>query len=174
MPSSDTRAKPSRWKGDSISSLRRRNNSCVLSLTRCNCRVAGQNVTTVLMLVVMWRAASGWLDLRPCCSGRHIARYRKCVAVRPVLRLIVSFFKDRKPLAVYKAEVFFCGLCDGGVGLRFSMMRVTDVDTYRASTSSASHTTIMVLYTVDPSARHPIWFRFVEQCAWIALRIPIV
>jgi hypothetical protein len=30
-------------------------------------------------------------------------------------------------------------------------MRVTDVNTYKASTSSASHTTIMVLYIVDPS-----------------------
>jgi hypothetical protein len=91
-----------------------------------------------------------------------------------MLKLIVLFFKNRKPLAVYKAEVFFCGLCDGGVGLRFSMMRVTDVNTYSASTSSASHTTIMVLYIVDPSVRNPIWFRFVEHCAWIALRIPIV
>jgi hypothetical protein len=91
-----------------------------------------------------------------------------------VLRLIVLSFKNRKPLAVYEAEVFFGALCDGGVGLRFSMMRVTDVNTYRASTSSASHTTIMVLNIVDPSVRHPIWFRFVEQCAWIALRIAIV
>ena len=76
-----------------------------------------------------------------------------------MLELIALFFKNKKPLAVYKAEVFFCGLCDGGVGLRFSMMRVTDVNTYSANTSSASHTTIMVLYIVDPSVRNPIWFR---------------
>jgi hypothetical protein len=82
-----------------------------------------------------------------------------------VLRLIVLFFENRKPLAVYEAEVFLCALCDGGVGLRLSMMRVTDVNTYRASTSSASHTTIIALNVVDPSVRHPIWFRFVEHCA---------
>src|ERR1700688_823021 len=112
---------------------------------------------------------------RPACL-QSISRntFIRNFTVRPMLKLIVLFFKNRKRLAVYKAEVFFCGLCDGGVGLRFSMMRVTDVNTYSASTSSASHTTIMVLYIVDPSVRNPIWFRFVEHCAWIALRIPIV
>jgi len=46
-----------------------------------------------------------------------------------VLKLIVWFFKNRKPLAVYEAEVFLCALRDGGAGLRFSMIRVTDVNT---------------------------------------------
>jgi hypothetical protein len=54
------------------------------------------------------------------------------------------------------------------------MMRVNDVNIYRARTSSVSHTKIIIVYIIDPAIANPIWFRFVEHCAWIVLRIPIV
>jgi hypothetical protein len=50
------------------------------------------------------------------------------------------------------------------------MMRVIEVNIYRASTSSASQTTIMVLNIVDPSVRYPNWSRCLKHRAWIAPR----